>query len=318
MITKFVIKRRNKEENYDVRKLVSSVKWTTDMNYSAGQLDFDLVEVSDGFGIRNGDIVMFDWDGNHIFKGYVFKYDLKKGDTYSVTAYDALRYFKSSDSMVFGVSNLSQRFDTICKYLKLPHSAIQESHHKLKGEVEDNKTYFNMLQSAIDQTYSATGSRFFLRDNFGKIELRKFPYKQLDTIIGDHSMVSDYTFSRSIEQTANVVKVRNSSPKNKMSVTESGDTTDKWGKLVYVKPTSSNLNKAQMKKLAKDTLREKNKQTNKLSITVIGDIDFQAGNSVIVNIQKMKNIGVGAKRFLIQKAVHTFGNNYSIDLTMEW
>lgn len=321
-ISKFVIKRRDSNHSWDVKDLVSSVKWTTDMNYSAGELDFDLLEVNDGFGIKNGDVVMFEWNGHKIFKGYVFKVDLKAGKTYSVTAYDGLRYFKSSDSMVFPVSTLGQRFNTICRYLNVPHKVIKAPSHKLKSELDDNKSYFSMLQSAINSTYTATGERYFLRDNYGTVELRRFPHLQLNWIIGDKSLITDYTLTRSIDQSANVVKVVKSSTtkgKKKVSTEQAtGNTIKKWGKLVHIEQTSKKLNEAQMKALAKQKLKRLNRQTTQLKITAIGNYQLQAGNSIIVDVKDLKDVGVGTKRYLIRKAVHTFGSDYHVDLDMEW
>lgn len=322
MISKFVIKRRQKDDAWDVSKLVTNVKWTTDMNYSAGELDFDIQEVEDGFGIKNGDTIMFDWNGKHIFKGFVFKYEFKKGKQYSVTAYDSLRYFKNTDNIVFNVSTLKQRFDRVCKYLNVPHKTIRDPKHKLSSEVENNKSYFSMLQDAIERTYLATGERYFLRDNYGTVELRQYPHLELNTIIGDQSLLTDYSLERSIEQSANIVRVTKSSVKNgkQQMITEQAQANNigRWGKLVYVEQTAKKLNAAQMKELAKQTLKTKNKQSTKLKITAIGNVDLQAGNSVIVNIKDLKDINVGSKRYLIKKAVHTFGSDYSVSLDMEW
>lgn len=321
-ITKFVIKRRDSNVAFDVRKLVTNVKWTTDMNYNAGELDFELVEVNDGFAVHNGDIVMFDWAGKQIFKGYVFKSELKKGQSYTVTAYDGLRYFKSNDSIAFDVSTLGQRFDRICKYLNLKHKAIKTPKHKLKSELCDNKTYFSMLQDDIKKTYTATGERYFLRDNYGTIELRQYPHYQLNTVLGDGSLITDYTLIQSIDQTANVVKVvKSSSKKGKTSMsTESakGNSIKKWGKLIHIETATGKLNDAQMKKLAKDTLKKMNRQTTKLNITAIGNIYFQAGNAVMVNVNDLKEVGIGKKRYLIRRATHTFGTDYHVELEMEW
>lgn len=322
MITKFIIKRRSGSEAWDVRKLVTSVKWTNDMNFSAGQLNFDMVEVNDAFAPRNGDVVFFEWDNKKIFKGYIFKNELKHGNIYSITAYDALRYFKNNDSIVFPVSTVGQRFNTICKYLKINHKIIKAPKYKLKAELNDNKTYFSMLQNSIKSTYRHTGERYFVKDNYGIVELRKYPHKKLNTIIGDYSLVSDYTLSRSIDRTANVVKVVKSSTTKgkKKTATEksTGDSIKKWGKLTYVTQSAKKMNSAQMKRLAQNTLKRLNRQKTQLKITAIGNVDFQAGNSVVVAIKELADVGIKPKRYLIRKSVHNFGAAYSVELEMEW
>ncbi|TPR12402.1 XkdQ/YqbQ family protein [Apilactobacillus timberlakei] len=347
MITKFIIKRRTQNQAWNVKSLVTNVKYSNDMNYAAGELTFDLIEVNDGFAIHNGDIVMFEWDSHKIFKGYVFKYDFKQGATYSITAYDGLRYFKSNDSMVFPTNNLGQRFNTICGYLELPHKVISMPQHKLKAELADNKSYFSMLQSGIDSTRRAGDGHYFLRDNYGMIELRKYPHYQLKMIIGDKSLVTDYTLSRSIDQAANVVKLVKSSttkgkkkvttvkttkkgkkkqttktvttkgPKKMSATTAEGSTIDSWGKLIYVKQVTSKANTAQLKQQANNLLKQKNKQTNTLKLTAIGNVYLMAGNSVTVKINDLRQVGIGTKRYSIAKATHNFGDAYTVDLEMK-
>ncbi|UQS85869.1 hypothetical protein MOO46_07725 (plasmid) [Apilactobacillus apisilvae] len=348
-ITKFIIKRRTKDESWDVRKLVTDVKLTTDMNYSAGELDFNLIEVNDGFSVHNGDIVIFNWNHNKTFFGYIFNYELNKGGSFKVTAYDKMRYLKSTDSIMFPVSTLGQRFNTICNFLEVKHKVMANPNHKLKSEIADDKTYFSMLQSAIDKTRRATGEHFFLRDNYGTIELRKYPHYQIKFILGDKSLVTDYTFSRSIENTANVIKVvKTSEIKGKKKVTTvksvgkgakkhqkkstktittkegkkiftksaEGGTVEKWGKLVYTKNITSKTNAAQMKQEAQNLLKQKNKQENQLKISAIGNVYLQAGNSVMVKIKDLSQIGVGTKKYLIKKAIHNFGDKYTVDLEL--
>lgn len=321
MITKFIVKPRTGGKAYNLKKIVTSVKYTNDMNYSAGELTFDILEVADGFAIHNGDVVMFEWSNHKIFKGYVFKYDFKKDNSYSVTAYDGLRYFKSSDSMVFPNNTLGQRFNTICGYLGLSHKVVSMPGHKLKAELDDNKSYFNMLKNGIDATRKAGAGHYFLRDNYGTVELRKYPYYKLKMMIGDKSLVTDYTLSRSIDQAANVVKVVKSATKKgqkKVTIeTASGNTVKKWGKLIKVEQNSSKMNAAQMKQHAKDILKSVNKQTNSLKLTAIGNVYLQAGNSVTVKIKDLSKAGIGTKKYLISKSTHNFGDNYTVDLEMK-
>lgn len=318
--TKFIIKRRTSNNSWDVRSLVTQAKLTKDIQYNAGEFDFTLNEVNDNFAVHNGDIVIAEWDGVPVFYGYVFIWELERGRQYKITAYDSLRYFKSSDSHVFPVSTLEQRFKTICNILKLKHKIIAHTSHKLKSELCDEKTYFAMLQGFIQQQQRATGHAFFIDDNFGVVELRKCPFNNLNMIIGDESLVTDYTFKRSIDQSANVVRlVKNSNAKGHKSVktvSANGGNINEWGKLIYTKAVTSKSNDAQMHKAAQDLLRQKNRQANEMKLTCIGNTELQPGNTVLVKIQDLADIGIGTKRFLIKKATHNFSSEYTVDLEM--
>lgn len=318
--TKFIIKRRTEDKAWDVRHLVRSAKLIDEMDYTAGEMDITLSEVSDGFAVRNGDIVEVEWDGHKVFYGYIFSWELDKGEEYKIIAYDSLRYFKSTDSIMFPVSTLGQRFNTICKYLGVKHKTIKAPSHKLKAQICDQKTYFAMLQDAVNKTRRATGEHYFLTDNWGTVELRKYPHYELKMILGDESLVTDYSFKRDIENTANVVKmVKNDSARGKKSITTvsaQGKSISRWGKLVTSKSITQKTNKAQMLKEARDLLKQKNKQANQLKLTTIGNFWLQAGNSVTVSIKDLKDIGVGSRKYLIKKATHNFGSDYTVDLDL--
>jgi hypothetical protein len=321
-VTKFTIKRRTSRDTWDCKELVTSIKLTSDMDFQAGELNFDLAEVNDDFGVRNGDVVEFNWDHMPIFRGYVFNIDLNAGKSYSVTAYDSLRYFKSSDSLIFPVQTIEQRFNAICGFLEVKHKAIANSGYKLAGEVEQNKSYFGMLQDAIKSVRKHTGERYFLHDNLGTVELRKYPYYQLKMVIGDESLVTDYTLTRSIENLANVVRVsQTDTVKGKQKVAtekaENDKSIEKYGKLVHVEQSTKKLNSGQMRDLAKKVLNQTNHQQEKLKITTIGNVYLQAGNSVTVSIRDLKDVGVKSKRYLIKNATHHFGSDYHVELELK-
>ncbi|MCF6515551.1 hypothetical protein GSH19_05210 [Lactobacillus sp. S2-2] len=322
MITKLEMRSRNSKNKYDLKNAVSDVKLTTDMNYTAGQLDFSIISTGN-YRVKNGDIVIFNWSKNKTFYGYVFKWDVDEKGKITVLAYDKLRYLKNNDSIVMPVGSISSRFKTIAKRAQIKAKVVKSSSHKLKSELFDNKSYFDILKSGIKATYRATGTRYFLKDNYGTVELRKYPYKTLKLSLGDNYSVISYKMERSIDNAANYIKVVNDdSSTSKKKVTSikmkkaKGNSVSRWGQLTYVDKATGKTNAAQMKERAKKLLKQKNKQTNSLSLTTLGHVDLIAGNSVVVNIKDLKKVGVGKKRFLIKKATHTFGTKYTVDLEL--
>ena len=94
-------KKNGKGTTYDLRNVVANVKWTTDLNFSAGELTFDLIQKKHPIIPYTGDIIKFRWEHHKTFYGYVFNYKVKEDDTVSVTCYDKERYLKSQDSIVW-------------------------------------------------------------------------------------------------------------------------------------------------------------------------------------------------------------------------
>ena len=219
--TMFVMGPRDESAKWDVRDLVKNVKLDTDSDYSAGTLTFDLLEVNEGFVPHDGDDVQFTWDNEKVFYGHVFKVDYTGEEVFSCTAYDNRRYLKNQDSRKWPIGTLSQRFDTACSYVGVNHAVVDSSSYKLPAKLSDGTSFWDMLKEDIEATKRMTGEQFFISDAYGRIELHKFPVKDLGIMIGDKDgqIVTSWSYDRSIDDAANIIKVVKSSQKDKQTVT---------------------------------------------------------------------------------------------------
>lgn len=337
MITKFTIGRRNSGDTWNVVDLVNNIKWVTDLNFAAGTFTFDLL-FDGSFYPQNGDVVEFQWDEQKIFFGYIFKATFKD-KKFSITAYDKMRYLKNQDSLVWPISTISQRFETACKMAEISHKVINGSDYKLPAEVADSKTYFDMLKSGIEATQKATNQMYYLFANYDVVELRKAPYNDLDIIIGDQSLLTDYSFEKSIDDAANSIRIvkKNSSKSQQTTSTStdeesSGDDPNStsfsytdvkahdvqdWGKLQVVENAKDKANDAQMKERADALLKEKNREIYTLNLDCLGDTALIAGNSVNIQISELSKAGFWISNTAIMKATHNFGSDYTCNLEMK-
>lgn len=339
MITKFTIGRRHAGDTWDVSNLVNNVKWVTDLNFAAGTLTFDLL-FDNSFYPQNGDVVEFQWDNQKVFYGYIFKVTFKEDKKFSITAYDKTRYLKNEDSLVWPISTISDRFDTVCKMAEISHKVINGSDYKLPAEVADSKTYFDMLKTSIDKTQKATNQMYYIFADYDVVELRKAPYNELNIIVGDQSLLTGFSFEKSIDEVANSVRIikKNQAESQQTSSTasdseeSSGDDPAKtsfnftdssaanvqdWGKLQTVENAKDKANDAQMKQRADELLKEKNREAYTLSLTCLGDVSLVAGNSVNIQISDLSNAGFWINNTAIMKATHTFGTDYKCELEMK-
>ena len=344
-------KKNGKGTTYDLRNVVANVKWITDLNFSAGELSFDLIQNAHPIIPYTGDIIKFRWEHHKIFYGYVFKYKVKEDNTVSVTCYDKERYLKNQDSIVWKSGTIADRFNNVCKRAGIKHKVVDKPTHKVAAEVCDGKTYFDMLKSAITKTLSATKHMYYVYCNYDVVELRRAPYKKLKIIIGSKSAMTGFSYAVDINDTANVVKViqkdvkksqakgatakqkkangknqKTTSAKAKTSkkdeakrtsfktVSAKGDSTEQWGKLQVTVNKKNKANHAQMVKQAKDELRKRNRANKELTIDCIGNVDLVAGNAVTI---KINDINKTLKNCPILKAEHEFGTDYICHLTMK-
>ena len=320
--------------SYDISDLVidDSIKWTIDTNFSASQFDFKLVFDEKPIIPYTGDIISFSYKKKRIFYGYVFKYGFDKNHHITVKCYGPSRYLKNEDSIVFKAGTLSERFKEVSKRAGIKAKVVAGSSHKCKAEVDDGKTYFDMIKSAMSATTKNTHKHYLIFDHYDTVELRKFPYKKLDIVIGDKSGLTNYDYSVDIDNTYNVVKVvkKDSKKSKKTSKTQTSADDPKtttiesktvtmpsakqWGKLQKVVNAKKKANNAQMIQQAKNELKNRNMANKQLKITCIGRTDLVPGNYVTVSIKDYK------KKFKdcpILKAVHNFGQDYTCELTMK-
>ena len=305
--------------SYELKDLVYNIKWTTTMDFSAGELTFDLVQPYDQANIipYTGDIIKFSWDKQKVFYGYVWTYTLKKDRVVSVSCYDSMRYLKNEDTLIFKANNAGQRFKTICSKAGIKGAAIKSPTTKLKATIYEGKTYFDMLQDSFNKTLKKSSHKYFLTTNYDTVELRRVPHKKLDFYIGDSSGLIDATYSVDIENTYNTIRViKSDSKKHKITAatTVSGKSPAQWGKLQKVVTPKDKANAAQMKEKAQNELKENNLANKTLSVKCIGDLGLIVGNAVTV---KLGDYNKTLSYAPITKAVHNFGSDYTCDLELK-
>ena len=305
--------------SYELKDLVYIIKRTTPIDFSAGELTFDLVQPYDQANIipYTGDIIKFSWDKQKVFYGYVWTYTLKKDRVVSVSCYDSMRYLKNEDTLIFKANNAGQRFKTICSKAGIKGAAIKSPTTKLKATIYEGKTYFDMLHDSFNKTLKKSSHKYFLTTNYDTVELRRVPHKKLNFYIGDSSGLIDATYSVDVENTYNTIRVSKSeSKKHKITAatTVSGKSPAQWGKLQKVVTPKDKANAAQMKEKAQNELKENNLANKTLSVKCIGDLSLIVGNAVTV---KLGDYNKTLSYAPITKAVHNFGSDYTCDLELK-
>lgn len=284
---------------FDVSTLVHNIEHTTSLYGQPGKLTLNLKKdpnPNSEFQISCGSIVMFWCDKIPIFKGFIFNIKTDSTEDYKIIAYDQMRYLQNHDYMLIKDMSLIDVFTVICNRLDIPYEG-----YKILGQAKNQKSllnekhfadtsYFDMLQYAItesnnsrittktmnddgsftDNYYSETMKNqtpvlFFIRDNFGTLELNdinsnvkfrrinndegksklgwyggklvsynEFNAPQLEPlIIGDESLLTDYEYTLDIDkETYNEVWVMYNDPNNKSKEVNDRDITTSDGTLL--------------------------------------------------------------------------------------
>ena len=295
--------------------LEEPIVWDISRTGMAGKLTFTVIN-DNLLNFQEGNEVRFTKNGSNIFRGFVFTKKRSKGNSIDVTAYDQLRYLKNKDTVVYAKKKASDLIKEIAGKFNLQVGTIENTGFVIPSRVEDNKTLFDMIINALDETLRNKKQMYVLYDDYGKLTLKNIESMKLDLII-DEETAEDFNYSSSIDgETYNKIKLAFENEKTKkrdIYIAQDSSHMNAWGILQYFET----IQDASSGKLKADALLSLyNKKTRNLTISsAFGDIRIRGGSSIIVVLNlgdiKLQNYMV------VETAKHTFkGNEHTMDLTL--
>ena len=154
--------------------------------------------------------------------------------------------------------------------------------------LKENEDCLNIVFDALSETIVQTGKIFILYDKAGELTLVEAKNWFTNTMVGDGSLVTDYTYKRDIDSdTYNRVKLARKNEKSGRTdvyVHEDTDTIKKWGLLQYYDEVDENLNEAQIDKMCEAYLQYYNRVLQTLKLEAIGVPEIRAGMILPVKV----------------------------------
>jgi len=289
---------------YEISELVTSVSYTDKLNDGCSKLEFSYID--DDLKIHNGSVVRFRYDNENVFYGYVFKHGQNKAKEISVTAYDQLRYCKAKDTIVVKNDTVDSLVKKMCNYFNLKAGILTNTGYKLPVSVQDDKTWLDIIYTAISDTLMNTGRWYCLRDEFGNIAVRDLQELQPDLILGDESLAYDYEYEKSIDdEFYNQIKIvsdNEKTGKRDVYITKDSSSIQKYGLLQYFEVLDKNYNPSQAKAKADALLRLYNREVETLELECLGDVRVRAGSSFYGRIEDIQL----NKRLIVKSVAHEF------------
>ena len=296
----------------EISTLTSSITWSTSLIDQPGKLEFEYIRNETVF-FGEGSRVSLIIDGKGYFYGYVFTRKRNETGRVSITAYDQLRYLQNKDIKVFESVTCSQMFSQICAEQQLKCSVLHASPYVIPPVIHDNKSYFQMIQDAIDATLTNTGRWYAIRDNFGVLEHVDLAMLKVGLLVGDASLLTGYEYETSIDsETANQVKLvkdNKETQKRDVYIERDSSTIQRWGLLQHFEVMDEKANEAQIIQRAQMLLRLKNRPTRRLKLSALGNLRVREGVGIGTAIRDLEAEGVGSQRFgLVKSCEHEFRN----------
>ena len=281
---------------------------TTERMDSASKLSFSCLEDSN-IALPEGSMVELTVDGVKMFKGYVFTAERNRDGEVTYTAYDQLRYLKANASYTFENMTLGQIIQQIAADFQLTCGTLADTGYTFPCLIKENESCLDIIFDALSETIVQTGKIWVFYDNAGALTLTEAKDMYTQTLIGDGSLVTDYTYTRDIDSdTYNRIKlVRPNSNTGRTDVYMHEDTDHiaQWGLLQYYDEVDENLNEAQIDELCANYLTYYNRVLQTISIDALGVPGIRAGMIIPVKISAVKDLAT--QRLLIAESVtHNF------------
>ena len=297
--------------------VVESVSIELERQGQPGKLTADIVKTP-GLSFQEGDPCRFSVDGTPIFYGFVFE-KARKGSmdqVITITVYDQLYYLKNKDTYVYSNKTAAAVIRMIAEDFQLNVGALADTGYTIASRVEDNKTLFDIVPTALDETLKATSQMYVLYDDVGKLTLKNIGDMKLGLLV-DNETAGDFDYKTSIaSQTYDKVKLsyeNKDTGKREIFIAQDGSSINQWGVLQYYEKIDSTAN---AKAMADALLSLYNTKTRTLKLKdVLGDVRVRAGTMLVVML------GLGdmnlSSYLMVEQVKHTFSNEQHVmDLNM--
>jgi hypothetical protein len=303
----------NAEANtmYDYAPVTQKVTYTTNRNGSAGKLTFTYLQEKP-INLTEGAKVQFSVNGKEIFLGFVFVIEQDRWGVVSVTAYDQLRYLKAKASYSFVGKSLGEIIQQIATDMLLQVGNLEDTGYILPTLTKENTECLDIIEYGLQLTQYNTGKTFVFYDDFGKLSLRESKNMMSDILIGNGSIITDYSYKSDIDSdTYNQVKLvrpNKETGQGDTYVFSDQTTIKKWGLLQKYEKVDENLNEAQINQQGNIMMAYYDRVLKTISVDGVGGVPgLKAGAMAMFKIKDIPELSNGYY-LLLDKVKHTFSD----------
>lgn len=270
-----------------------------------GKLSFEVIK-TDSLNFEEGDACRFSVDGTSLFFGFVFEKSRRGSNdkVINVTVYDQLYYLKNKDYFQYENKTATEVIKMLAEDFGLNLGTLEDTSYKIAGRTEDNKTLFDIIQNALDETLKAKTQMYVLYDKAGKLTLSNIGNMKVGILINEDT-AADFDYKTSItDSTYNKIRLfrEGSDP---VTVKDAGNIS-KWGVLQYVEKVSDE--DVNLDSMASSLLNLYNAKTRTLTVkNALGDVRVRAGTLLVV-ILGLGDMNV-SNYLMVEQVKHTFKDN---------
>lgn len=317
MTTELLIQEKGTGKIWEVSNCTQQCTWTTQRTGAPGRFEFTINKAGD-LSFVEGDTVRFSVDGELVFFGWVFTKTKDRWGVIDVTCYDRIRYLKNTASYAFYDMTAGDMIRQMAADMQVDVSDIEDTGHVIPSLIEQDQACIDIAEAAIQQTLLNTGNIYVLFDDGNGISLKQPSNMISDVIIGEKSLLTDYSYKTDIDQqTYNSVKLvrpNEQTGRKEVFIAQDSGNIDRWGLLQLTQTVDGAVNDAQVKAQAEATLSYYNRRLRTLSVSSLGVPGLRAGQMIYMYVPGLGDINLN-QYVLLEKVSHTWEND---DHTMEF
>lgn len=279
-----------------------------------GKMTFSVIKTPE-LSFNEGDPVKFSVEGKPFFQGFVFEKDRTglESKKLKITAYDQIYYLtKNKDTYNYSNKTAADVIRMIAEDFHLRVGVLSPTPYLIRQRLEDNRTLYDMIQTALNLTLTSTGVMYVLYDNAGLLTLTPIEAMKLPLICSADT-IGDFSYKTTISQdTYNRVKLvqeNKDAGTRKVFLAQDVGKQAKWGVLQYYDKLDDDATDGMMR--ATQILSMKNRKTRTLSLkNVLGDTRVRAGSSVVC-VLGLGDINL-SNYMMVEQVTHEFRDNEHI------
>lgn len=222
--------------------VIEPINFETQLKGSPSKLSFKVIKGAK-LNFQEGNQVFLKEDGNEVFSGIVFTKSRDKKHHIEVTAYDQTRYFKNKDTLLFENMTATEIIKRVSILAGVKVGNLIDTRYKIKSLVCQNKSYFDMIQDALDLTIRQTGVYYIMYDKYGLLTLDNIENLEFEEIF-DENNIENFDYKSTIDdKTYNQIKLLYTSDekgKTQVFFKQDKDSIKKWGTLQYFEEIDDN------------------------------------------------------------------------------
>lgn len=274
---------------WDLAPVTKSFKLSSKRRGTPAKLELELLH---DMAFPEGSRIAIRTASHKMFYGMLFNEKRRKNKNRTLIFFDQKKYLLRKETYVLRNRTLADVVTTIAKDFELQTGKLVAPNVKLPVLLKEEKNALDIIEECIDDILVQTGELTVFWDDFGELRLDFPKNMSLLTILGENSIITDYEFEKSIEDSANIVKLlhenRDSGQRTLYHFKDS-ENIGLWGKLQHFQVVDENANDAQIREMGRMlmSLKNKPKETVKLSFSV-GDFEFRSGRAVYVDLAEIK------------------------------